>query len=250
MKQQRKDSTIAAIVTFAAALIILLWLFFGGMRFDRSELAAQSVPEIQPDEEELFLEPELMADLGEPDAVAHDEPAPAFKGEPQQSAEENTKLVVPGKSEARQTPPVEKPATQTKPSEVKATEPPKTDEDKKKVTSAMANKFSTQNGSESGSSGTAGAGGNGVGIAGSITGRTFMGCPKPSVKLQSKVVVEVRVTIDAAGKVIKATPRSKSGNASKDILNACQKAAMQARWSEDKDTPSASGTLTFTITPR
>ena len=63
-------------------------------------------------------------------------------------------------------------------------------------------------------------------------------------------MVEVRVTIDAAGKVVSATARSKSGKASAAILRACEQAAKGARWSEDKDTPSAKGTLTFTITPK
>lgn len=248
--QQKKDSIIAASVTFLVALILLLWLFFGGMKFDRAELAAVSTPEIQPADEELMLEPELVQDLGEPDAVNHDEPAPAFKGEPEKAETENTKQVVKGKNESKQTPPVEKPVTQPKESPVKATEPPKNDEEKKKVTSKMGNKFTTQNGSNSGTSGTTGAGGAGVGIAGNVTGRTYKGCTPPKVELQNKVVVEVKVTIDASGKVTKATARTKSGKPSAAILKACEKAAFTARWSEDKDTPSANGTLTFTITPK
>lgn len=246
----KKDSIIAAAITFCVALVIFLWLFFGGLTFDRATLASVSIPEIQtPEEDELFLEPEIVRNLGEPDATAHDAPAPAFKGEPEQSDIENTKLVVPGKSEDR-TPPIEKPVTQTKPSPMPATEPPKTDENKSKVSSKMAGKFTTQNGAESGTSGTQGAGGTGVGISGSVTGRTFKGCPKPNVELQNKVVVTVSVTIDASGRVTKATARSKSGTASQAILKACEKAALQARWSEDKDKPSATGTLTFTITPK
>lgn len=248
--RNKKDSIIAAAITFGVALIILLWLFFGGLTFDRANLAATSIPEIQAtDEEELFVEPELIQDLGEPDAVTQDEPAPAFKGLPEQADKENTKLVVPGKNE-QPAPPVEKPVTQTKPSPVTATEPPKNNEDRQKVTSKMAGKFAPNNGSETGNTGSAGAGGTGVGISGSVTGRTFKGCPKPSVELQNKVVVVVNVTIDSQGRVTKATARSKSGNVSQAILTACQNAAKQARWSEDKDTPSANGTLTFTITPK
>lgn len=249
-QQKKKDSIIAAAVTFAVALLLLLFLFKGGMTFDRAQLASASTPEIEPDtEEELFIEPEILEDLGEENATVQDAPAPAFKGEPEPAPEQNTKLVVPGKNPAP-APPVEKPVTQHKESPVKATEPPKTNEERKRVTDKMANKFSPKNGSSSGTSGTSGAGGTGVGISGSISGRTFKGCPKPSVELQNKVVVEVRVTIDSAGHVTKATARSKSGKASGTILRACERAARGARWSEDKDTPSASGTLTFTITPR
>lgn len=248
-QEKRTDSIIAAAVTFVVALLILLFLFFGGMTFDRAELALSSTPEIEPMEEELFIEPEIMRDLGEENATVQDAPAPAFKGEPEQSETENTKLVVPGKSE-KPAPPVAKPVTQKTESPVKATEPPKTSEEKKAVTSKMANKFPTNNGTSTGTSGTSGAGGVGVGISGSVSGRTFKGCPKPSVELQNKVVVEVRVTIDANGRVTAATARSKSGKASAAILRACEQAARSARWSEDKDTPTAKGTLTFTITPR
>lgn len=247
-QEKKQDSVIAAAVTFAVALLLLLFLFFGGMTYDRALLAQTSVPETEPDEE-LFIEPEILQDLGEENASVQDAPAPAFRGQPEQAEEENTKLVVPGKN-LNQAPPVEKPISQTKESPVKATDPPKTSEEKKTVTSKMADKFPGQNGAASGSSGKSGAGGAGVGISGSISGRTFKGCPRPDVALQNKVVVEVRVTIDSTGKVIAATARSKSGKASAAILRACEQAARGARWSEDKDTPSAKGTLTFTITPR
>lgn len=249
-RDSRRASIWAATVTFAAAVIILLWLFFCGLTFDRAALAASSTPEIQlPDEEELFIEPELVRNLGEENAVTHDEPAPALQGKPEPAPVENTKHVEPGKNE-KPAPPVEKPVTQKKESPVKATEPPKTNEEKKRVTSKMANKFPGQNGTPSGSTGGSGAGGTGVGIAGNVAGRTFKGCPKPSVELQNKVVVEVRVTIDARGKVTSATARSKSGKPSAAILRACEQAARGARWSEDPDTPSARGSITFTITPK
>ena len=82
---KNKDSIIAAAVTFAVALLLLLFLFFGGMTFDRSQLAASSIPEIAPEEEELFIEPEILQDLGEENAIVEDAPAPAFKGEPRQT---------------------------------------------------------------------------------------------------------------------------------------------------------------------
>lgn len=247
-QKKNRDSIIAAGVTMLVALSLLLFLFFGGMRFDRRELAADSTPEFA-EAEELFIEPEIIEDLGEPDAIEDDAPAPAFKGEAEKSDVENTKLVVPDKN-PKPAPPVEKPVTQKNESAVKATTPSKADEEKQKVTSKLANKFTGKNGSENGTSGTSGAGGTGIGISGSVTGRTFKGCPKPSVELRNKVVVEVRVTIDSSGRVTKATARSKSGTATKSILSACEQAARGARWSEDNDTPSATGTLTFTIVPK
>lgn len=247
----RHDKYIAAAVTFIVTLLLLLFLWFGGLHFDRSLLAASSTPEIAPltMDEELFIEPEIMRDLGEPDAVAHDEAAPVIKGTPEQAESENTKLVVPGKN-PKPAPAEPKKISTKKENPVKTTEPSKTDEEKKKVTSKLAGKFSPHNGAESGKSGSSGAGGTGVGVSGSVAGRTFKGCPKPSVELQNKVVVEVRVTINAEGRVTSATARSKRGNPSATILRACEQAARGARWNEDPNTPSARGSITFTITPR
>lgn len=248
-QEEKRDRIIAAAVTAVAVLLILLFLFVGGMNYDRSMLAQTSTAEIEPPEEEMFLEPELLQNLGEPESVAHDDPAPAQKGKPEQAEVENVKKTERGDN-PKPAPPVEKKVTQPKESPIKATEPMKTDEDKKKVTSKMANKFPGQNGAETGKTGSAGAGGTGVGISGSVTGRTFMGCPKPNVALQNKVVVEVRVTIDSSGRVIAATARSKQGKASPAILSACEQAARGARWNEDAKTPTAKGSLTFTITPK
>ena len=75
-RNERQDSIIAAAVTFAVALLLLLLLFFGGMTFDRALLAQASVPEIQTEDDELFIEPEILQDLGEEYAVAQDAPAP------------------------------------------------------------------------------------------------------------------------------------------------------------------------------
>lgn len=246
----RRDSAIAAGVTFGVTMILLLVLFFCGLNFDRAQLAEVSTPEIQLDmDDEEFIEPEIVQDLGEANATAHDAPAPQAKGEPEPAPVENTKQVIPDKN-PNPAPPVEKPITQKSESPVKATTPQQNDEEKQKVTSKLANKFGGPNGTQTGSTGSSGAGGTGVGISGSVSGRTFKGCPKPSVELQNKVVVEVKVTIDSNGRVTKATARSKSGNVTSSILRACEQAARGARWSEDKDTPSATGTLTFTITPK
>ena len=46
----------------------------------------------------MFIEPELL-NLGEPDALAFDEPAPAPQGEPEESQEQIDKIVTPGESE-------------------------------------------------------------------------------------------------------------------------------------------------------
>lgn len=245
----RKDSAIATAVTLLVALLLFLGLWFGGVTFDRSLLAEVSTPEIsvaEPEEEELFVEPEITRDLGEETAETQDAPAPAFKGQPEEAPKENTRQVVPDKN-PKPAPPVEKPITQSKESPVKATTPTISEEEKKKVTSSIANKFKTNdNGTETGKTGSVGAGGTGVGISGSVSGRTFLGCPKPSVSLSNKTTITVVVTIDAEGHVTSAKAR----NGEAYLQRACEQAALKARWSKKEDTPSARGTLTFTITPR
>lgn len=154
----KKDKYIAAGITFAVALILLLFLFFCGMDFDRSMLAETSMPEIQAlvEDEELFIEPEIVENLGEQEAVKNDEPAPMIKGNRKSSDREHQTRSA-GKN-PKPAPAEPKKVTQKKESPVKATEPSKTDEEKKKVTSKLAGKFSPHNGAESGKSGSSGAG--------------------------------------------------------------------------------------------
>lgn len=245
--KRNNDSIIAAAVTFAVALAILLFLFFGGMSFDRQLLAESSTPEIAPEEEELFIEPEILRDLGEPDAVNHDAPAPAFKGEPEPSETDNTKLVVPDKN-PKPAPPIEKPITQTKESPVKATTPSVSDEEKQKVTSSVAKGFSGRNGASEGKDGVNGAGGSGTGVAGTASGRTFLNCPRPDVTLQHKTVVKVNVVIDQDGNVISASAAGAAASA--EIRKKCEQAAKGAKWSPKKGAGETRGSITFTITPR
>lgn len=243
--RNNRDRIIAAAITFAAVLLILLFLFVGGMSVERRELAKASSPELMQDEE-TFLEPEILQDLGEPDATAHDAPAPVEQGEPEQAPVVNTKLVVKGDN-PNPGPAVEKKVTITKESPVKATEPQATKEETSKITSSMADKFSGKNGAVDGSNGSNGSGGTGVGIQGNANGRDFLGCNKPDVSLQHKTTVKVSVVINADGKVISATA---SGGASAAIRRACEAAARSARWSPKKGAVETRGSITFTITPR
>lgn len=245
MNRQQKDKTIAAAVTFVAMLIILLSLFLGGVTFDREQLATQSTPEIAADEE-LFLEPEILKDLGEENAVHQDKPAESFKGEPEPAETDNTKLVVKGEN-PKPAPPVEKLVTTKKESPVKATEPSISKEEKQRVTSSIAKGFSSRNGSAEGKAGSDGAGGTGLGITGNASGRTFKGCPKPDVTLRNKTTVTVSVVINADGDVISAKA---SGGASAAIRRACEQAARGAKWSAKKGAGETRGSITFTITPR
>lgn len=246
MQREQKDKAIAAAITFVVMLAILLSLFLGSVNYDREQLAAQSTPEIAAEDEELFLEPEILKDLGEEDAVNNDAPAKAFHGEPDPAETDNVKLVVKGDN-PKPAPPVEKLVSTKHDNDVKATEPSITDEERQRVTSAVAKGFAGRNGSENGQKEAAGAGGVGMGISGNASGRTFKGCPKPNVTLQNKTTVTVAVIIDADGNVISAKA---SGGASAAIRSACEQAARGAKWSEKKGAGETRGSITFTITPK
>ena len=76
MRQEQKDSAIAATVTFVTTLLLLLMLFFCGLTYSRREMANRHTPELMmPEEEELFLEPEIIRDLGEEKAETKDAPS-------------------------------------------------------------------------------------------------------------------------------------------------------------------------------
>ena len=244
--REKKDSAIAAGVTFIVALLLLLFLFTGSLGFDRALLAASSEPEVaEPEEEELFIDPELL-DLGEENAVTKDAPAPAFQGEPEPAEEDKAEVVEPGEN-PKPAPPTPKPVTQKKESPVKATEPSATDKERSKATSTVAKGFSGRNGVADGKAAeSVGSGGTGVGVAGNARGRTFTTCPKPDVSLRHKTVVTVSIVVDASGRV---TSASASGNASAEIRRKCEQAALQARWTEKKGAGETRGTITFTITP-
>lgn len=244
MKRYDKDRAIAAFLTFLVALAILLTLFFGGISWDRQALAEASTPEIM--DEEVFIEPELV-ELGEENAVNHDKPAPAMKGEPDPAPEDKAEIIEPG-PKPEPAPPKPKLNTQKKESKMKVEEPSQTDKERQKATSSVANKFSHRNGAVEGTDkGSSGAGGTGVGVSGNAHGRSFISCPKPDVALRHKTIVTVNVVIDAEGKVVEATAK---GSADASIRRKCEAAARQARWSAKKGATSTRGSITFTITPR
>ncbi len=244
---QYKDRIIAGGVTLFATGLILLFLFLG--RFSYNADLLTSVSSQTPDsitEEEIFLEPEILKELGETDAVTNDRPAPAYQGEPEPSETDNTKLVVPGKN-PKPAPPVDKLVSTDKESSVKTTEPTVSKEERQKVTSSIAKGFSGRNGASEGSTSKEGAGSSGTGISGTAAGRTFQGCPAPNVSLQHRTTVVVTVVIDSNGRV---TSAKASGGASAEIRRACEAAAKKARWNEKPDAPESRGSITFTITPR
>ena len=238
---------IAAIVTFLAVGLMLLWLLCATLRYDERMAAHTENPQLE--EDEIFLDPELLLEqhksVGEPDIVAHDAPAPEIKGEPAPAPVEQAHTVVSGDNAVPS--PEQTLISSSEETPVPTVAPDRKKEDQK-VASSMAGKFSSKPGSVSGKFDSPG-GSDGVasGVTGKMSGRQFLGCPLPDVALAHKTTVTVSITVDAEGKVMTATA---SGAASREIRRKCEQAAMQARWSAKKGAPSTRGSITFTIIPR
>ena len=251
MKKDNNDRLSALLLTLLFSVAIVITLFYGKISWESVQVAKTTPPDLMmPEEEELFIEPELK-ELGEENAVKNSKPAPAVKGEPDPGPEDNAEIIEPApkaEPKPKPTPPKPKLNTQKKESAVKAEEPDKTEKERKKATSTVANKFSPKNGSTEGTpEGATGAGGTGVGVSGNAHGRSFISCPKPDVALRHKTIVTVNVVIDAEGRVTEATAK---GSADATIRRKCEAAARQARWSAKKGATSTRGSITFTLTPR
>jgi outer membrane biosynthesis protein TonB len=246
---RRRDSLIAAGVTLLMAVLIFCFLFWGEIGFDRRQMAEASIPEIGQEEEELFLDPQLL-DLGEEESQLKDDAAAPAQGTPEVVEKPDPKVTSPRlKGEnPKPAPPKEKLVSQTKPSPVKTTEPKATDKEVRKVQSKTAGAFSPDNGQPTGRNNSAGSAGNRTGIAGHSDGWKFLGCPSPDVKLRNKTVITVRVTVNSRGAVTSAV--ASGGNAT--LRAACEQAARAARWQplDPSKARTAKGTITFTITPR
>lgn len=251
ISRDKKASAIAAIVTFLTALVVLLLLFTLSLKYDREALAASSVPEIQ-DDEEIYLEPDLLEidEFGDIKTEETDESAPQPPGEPDPGVEEQPEMVVRNPVKNPEPPVTNKPqlVADTKPSDVKST-PPKTDTRNDKRIESISGKFkSDNNGSRTGSeSGASGTGGVGVSKSGSVNGRSMLSCPTSTVYLNKKTTIKVEIVVNAAGNVVSA--RAVSGGT--DTLRAaCVAWAKGSKWSAAPGAPDATGSITFTITPK
>ncbi len=244
---QRKDSVIAAIVTFLAVGLMLLWLLVATLHYDERMAANTQNPQLE--EEEIFLDPELLLEthqsIGEQDAVNNDAPAPEVKGEPAPAPVEQPHTVISGENTVPSS--EQTLVTSTQESAVQTVAPDKKKEEEKVATS-MAGKFGAKPGSVQGKfDSPAGSDGAASGVTGKMSGRQFLGCPLPDVSLAHKTTVTVSITVDAEGKVMTATA---SGAATREIRKKCEQAAMQARWSAKKGATSTRGSITFTIIPK
>lgn len=244
---ERRDSLIAAVITFVAIGLMLVWLLLSTLHYDEKMAASSENPQLE--EDEIFLDPEILLEnkqsIGEPDATAQDAPAPEIKGEPAPAPEEQPHTVVTGENT---TPSPEQTLVASKAESAVQTTAPDKKKEEEKVASSMAGKFAAKPGTVEGKFDSPG-GSDGVasGVTGKMSGRQFLGCPLPDVTLSHKTTVTVSITVDADGKVVSATA---SGAATREIRKKCEQAAMQAKWSAKKGATSTRGSLTFTIIPR
>ena len=249
--REKKDSVSAAAITFLAALILLLILFFGSLSIDRSALAADSMPE--PDEPQtLFITPELLeiSDPGTEQTTLNEEAAPQLPGMPDPAPEEQPVPKLKAEKPVEKPVPAKEPLVSQKKKESDVRQKPTapSDEERKRVESMQGKFKSDNNGSLNGKDAdNAGAGGNGVASSGKLNGRKMLSCPSSKVRLSQKTTVTVRITVNAEGHVTSASAQS---GGTPNLRKVCEGWARQSRWSPKPGAAPAGGTITFTITPR
>lgn len=135
MKKDNNDRLSALLLTLLFSVAIVITLFYGKISWESVQVAKTTPPDLMmPEEEELFIEPELK-ELGEENAVKNSKPAPAVKGEPDPGPEDNAEIIEPApkaEPKPKPTPPKPKLNTQKKESAVKAEEPDKTEKSVRK----------------------------------------------------------------------------------------------------------------------
>ena len=243
----KKDSVIAGIVTIICVLLILLCLLFTSLRYDAKLAASSTNPELE--EEELFLDPELMIeqkqDIGEPETTEHDTPAAEVKGEPVPAPAEENHTVHTGENKQ---PAPEQQMVSTKDESPVSNAASGKKKEEEKVAKSMTGKFSSKPGAASGKFDSSGGSDNsGIGMRGNLSGRKFLGCPPPDVELTHRVKVTVSIIVDSEGRVIEAKA---TGTAPLSIRKKCEDAARKAKWSAKEGAPNATGTIDFTIIPK
>lgn len=241
---------IAAVGALLVACAVVLMLVYCGLTQDPASLAA-TTPEPQPDTDVQYIDPELLEPQA-PDGTETKEDVPEQAAEQPlgleaQEPEVSQEKVVSGEN-PKPNKSTEKLVTQKQPSPVKTTEPAPAKKPESNIASNMGSKFNAKNGSQSGSQQGYATGGKGTGVNGKLSGRKFLGCDMPHVRLKEKYTVVVRVEVNDQGKVVSATVSS-SGGAPRDLQDQCVRAAQTARWSAKEGAANARGSLSFTLVP-
>lgn len=248
METSSRDRLIALAVTALAVILTVLILLLTGLHYDE-RLSKNQNPALI-DDEEVFLDPELLLeqhkDIGEEHSEVEDEAAQVMKGEPEPAETEQPQTVNTGDN-TKPAPEQKLIVRQEESAVTNASSDRKKEEEK--VATSMKGKFSGKSGSVAGKFDSAGSSesAGGSGVTGRMSGRKFLGCPLPNVTLSHKTTVTVSITVDADGNVTSATA---SGATTGEIRRKCEEAARQARWSAKKGAASTRGTITFTIIPK
>ena len=248
--RERRAPLIAACCTFGAALVILVLLFILTVGDDRRLLSETSIPEMQ-DDEEYFLEPEILVidNPGDENAEVIDEAAPQTPGEPDPAEAEQPVRVVKNEEPPREEPVSNKPKQVSTPkeSDVKTSTPKLSAEEEKRIASMQGKLKSDNNGSRTGKeSANSGSGGDGVSMQGNVNGRKMLSCSTWKLKLNQKTTVKVNITVDADGNV---TSASAVQGGTPNLRAQCEKMARSSKWTKKPGASPTNGTITFTIVP-
>lgn len=260
MKRPTNGQNIALSVTVLAAILLILLLL--GVHLDfgnkadapQKEAITMAMPEeIDPLDEEMFIEPELT-NLGDPENTATDESeAPIPSGTPDISDVPNDKLVVNGPN-PNPNKESEHLATTTKPSDVKTTAPSPKDIEDQRIKDDMSNKFKAQNGKSDGKETTAasGKGGNGEGHAkGEISGGRKLendpGLTDFDIGGNNIKIVKVTVDVRADGKVVSGTAKCVTSVNDATLEKKVKKASEKTQWTPKPDAPTVLATITWTL---
>lgn len=253
MRRPDTPQYIAAAATLLIALALSVFLWYAGMGPDAEELAAASIPEA-PDEEEVYIQPEMLvprpADEAEQESDKAVETEAEALGLPEKVESEPVRTRQSVHSEqTRSTRSNENLTTQSRPSPVK-TEPAKPNlrPDETRLSDRMGAQFNAQNGIQGGQHGAAGRGGNGTSVSSQgLKGRTFHGyAGKVRSDKPFKANIKVRVTVSADGKVKNAWLLS-GGGAPVGIAQQCVEWAKKCSWSAKPGAADAQGVITYNV---
>ena len=256
-QRDRKAAIIAAAITFVAALVILVLLFVLSVGSDdRRMMSEVSVPEMQ-DDEEIFLEPELL-DMSEPgdelteEDIQEEEAAPQPPGEPDPAEVEQPQRVVKNEVPPEEPPVSNKPklVSTKEPSDVKTSTPKLSAEEEKRI-AAIGGKLKTDNngsrtGNESAETGNGQAGMSSQGNLNGDKGRKMLSCPTSRPTLNRDYTIRVSVQVTADGNV-KSASLANSGGAPANLTSLCVDLAKKSKWTPKADAPIATGTIVFSL---
>lgn len=259
MKRPTNGQNIALSVTVLAAILLILLLL--GVHLDfgnkadapQKEAITMAMPEeIDPLDEEMFIEPELT-NLGDPENTATDESeAPIPSGTPDISDVPNDKLVVNGPN-PNPNKESEHLATTTKPSDVKTTASSAKDDPDQRLSDTMSSQFNMRNGKSEGTESTAvsGKGGDGKAEAkGEIQGqgRKLLNHPQPEkFSVTRTTIVKVTVMVKADGTVKPDSANCVTSLKDPDLKKNLEKASEKTKWTSKKGAPTVQATIIWTL---